>query len=104
MPLDGHVTSDNPSPSPKPTSLDWQRAGERDPTVFFPKAFLAVSSQHCVPIFRTWEWRLEMGQDLSEGAKTTGDSAEVKLCPFLCPDVTFRCGLIQGTLWLAGIL
>lgn len=45
-----------------------------------------------------------MGQDLSEGAKTTGDSAEVKLCPFLCPDVTFRCGLIQGTLWLAGIL
>lgn len=39
VPLAGHVTLDNPSTFPSLASLDWQRAWERDHTVFSQKLF-----------------------------------------------------------------
>lgn len=54
LPLADHITSDNLFTSLSFALLDWQRAGETDPT-FTPKAFLAASSQHVVPTVHSWD-------------------------------------------------
>ena len=86
----GFVASDNPSTFPSLAFLSWQRAREMDPSTLSP-------------LFRCGSLGPEVGWSLPKGTMPpipmTG-RAGIRLHPFL--PVAFRCGLIQGTCWLAG--